>query len=173
MSSLLVVPGYQGSGPDHWQTHLERKLGARRVVMPSWTHPVREDWVAAIEREVAACQEPPLLVAHSLGCIAVAHWAAQSRRAAAGALLVAPCDVERRDLPAPLQSFAPVPEQPLRFPAQLAASTDDPYLRIDRASALARVWRARLRVIGALGHINAASGFGPWPGGEALLDELR
>jgi predicted alpha/beta hydrolase family esterase len=138
-----------------------------------WPHPRRVVWVAELERSPAPCQEPPLLVAHSLGCIAVAHWAAQSRRAAAGALLVAPCDVESRDLPAPLQSFAPAPEQPLRFPAQLAASTDDPYLRIDRASALARAWRARLRVLGALGHINAASGFGPWPDGEVLLEELR
>jgi uncharacterized protein len=173
MPPILVVPGYQGSGPDHWQTHLERSTGARRVEMPSWTHPVREEWIAAIERDVAACAEPPLLVAHSLGCIAIVHWAARTRRTAAGALLVAPCDVGRLDLPAPLRDFAPSPARPLGFPAQLAASTDDPYLRIDRAAELARAWRVRLRVLGALGHINAASGFGPWPGGEALLDELR
>ena len=170
---ILIVPGYRGSGPEHWQTHLERKLAAaRRVVMPSWTEPRREAWVAALEHEVARCAEPPVLVAHSLGCIAVAHWAATSRRRAAGALLVAPCDVDRSVLSGVLRDFAPLPRGKLEFPSLITASTDDPYLDVERARDVAHDWGSRLHVLGPRGHINVASGFGPWFEGETLLAEL-
>ena len=170
---ILIVPGYRGSGPDHWQTLLERKLAvASRVEMPSWTEPRRPDWVFALEHAVARCAVPPVLVAHSLGCIAVAHWATTTRRRARGALLVAPCDVDRPVLAGALRDFAPLPREKLDFPSLIAASTDDPYLEVERARDLAHDWGARLHVLGARGHVNVASGFGPWFEGEALLAEL-
>ena len=170
---ILIVPGYRGSGPDHWQTFLERRLAvASRVQMPSWTEPRREEWVDALEQAIASCARPPVLVAHSLGCIAVAHWAAGTRRPVEAALLVAPCDVERPALPGSLREFAPLPRAKLHFPSWILASTDDPYLDVGRARDLAHDWGARLNVLGARGHINVASGFGPWFEGEALLAEL-
>lgn len=170
---ILVVPGYGGSEAGHWQTILERKLAvARRVEMPSWTEPRREEWVHALDAAVASCARPPVLVAHSLGCIAVAHWAAATRRPVAAALLVAPCDVDRPDVASTLRGFAPLPREKLDFPSLIAASTDDPYLEVERARDLAHDWGARLNVLGARGHINVASGFGPWFEGEALLAEL-
>jgi hypothetical protein len=173
MRPILTVPGYQGSGPDHWQTIFEHKLpAARRVEMPSWTKPVREEWVRALEDAVSACAAPPVLVAHSLGCIAVAHWAATTRHPIQAALLVVPCDLERPGLPEALRDFAPAPLEELAFPSLLVASTDDPYLNVARAQHLADRWGSWLRVLGARGHINAASGHGPWFEGESLLAEL-
>jgi hypothetical protein len=170
---ILIVPGYRGSGPGHWQSLLAHELAtARRVEMPSWTEPRRDAWVAALERAVAACPRPPVLVAHSLGCVAVAHWAARSPRPVAAALLVAPCDVERPVLAGALRDFAPLPRTRLPFPSRIAASSDDPYLDLERAGDLAQAWGAPLAALGARGHINVASGFGPWPEGKALLEGL-
>ena len=100
----LIVPGWQGSGDDHWQSHWQRSLpNSTRVEQRDWLTPRREDWVAALEQQIAADPRPAILIAHSLGCITVAHWAAQASPAALrrirGALLVAPADVQRPNCP--------------------------------------------------------------------------
>jgi predicted alpha/beta hydrolase family esterase len=171
---VLMVPGWESSGPQHWQSLWERANPAfRRVRQRDWDHPLRADWIAALDAAVAECQRPPVLVGHSLGCIAIAEWASRASRRAAGALLVAPADVERDDAPGAIRDFIPVPMQALPFPSIVVASTDDPYLGIDRAEAFAAAWGSRLVSIGAAGHINTAAGFGEWPAGERLLHELR
>jgi uncharacterized protein len=111
-------------------------------------------------------------VAHSLGCIAVAHWAARFGRPVAGALLVAPADVNREDTPEPIRCFAPVPLQPLPFRTILVASSNDEYLSMNRARHFARCWGSELVPAGAAGHLNTVAGFGPWPAGERLLESL-
>jgi hypothetical protein len=170
---ILIIPGYNNSGPGHWQSIFERKLpSARRVEMPSWRAPLRNEWVEALEDAVAACNEPPLLVAHSLGCVAVAHWARVTRHAVHAAFLVAPCDVDKPGLPSLLRGFRPAPLEKLEFPSLLAASSDDPYLDVERAQDFAHGWGSHLRVLGRRGHINVSAGFGPWLEGEALLREL-
>jgi predicted alpha/beta hydrolase family esterase len=60
----------------------------------------------------------------------------------------------------------------LPFPSILVASTDDPYLTIDRARALSSAWGSRLHVAGSLGHIGSASKLGHWPDGRRLLNEI-
>lgn len=173
MHPILIVPGFGNSGRGHWQSILERSIpGARRVEMPSWSVPLRDEWVAAIVAAVAAAPAPPVLVAHSLGCIAVAHWAGTSRRDVHAAMLVAACDPERSGLPRPLRDFAPVPLEKLEFRTLLVASSDDPYCSVSRAADFAHGWGATLRVVGRRGHLNVEAGFGPWPEGEALLGEL-
>jgi len=173
MTPILIVPGYGGSGPDHWQSWLEARLaGARRVALPALDRPRCADWVDALERAVAACDEPPLLVAHSLGCIAVAHWARARPGHARGALLVAPCDAERSGGLEGVEGFAPIPLQKLDFPALVVASTNDPFVPFERAQDFAHAWGARLVAVPGGGHLNVASGFGAWPEAEALLREL-
>jgi predicted alpha/beta hydrolase family esterase len=170
---ILIVPGYGDSGPGHWQTLFETKLpGAERVRMPSFDAPDPDGWIAALDHAIAAAPAPPVLVAHSLGCIAVARWAITHRRPVHGALLVAPADVEKSDLPAPVRSFAPIPTAPLEFPSILVASTDDPYLELVRAQSLASSWDSFLTVVENAGHLNVASGHGSWLDGELLLGEL-
>src|SRR5690606_12703555 len=115
-----------------------------------------------------------VLVAHSLGCILTAWWAAHSphARRVQGALLVAPGDVERPDLAAQIHGWAPIVRQPLPFPAVLVGSRNDPYCSFERAEILAQAWGARFVDLGARGHINAESGLGDWPEGRALLQTL-
>jgi len=171
---VLIIPGWNDSGPGHWQTLWERaNPGWTRVEQADWDHPDPAEWIATLDRAVKAAAAAPLLVAHSLGALAVAAWAAARPDArVAGALLVAPADVERADAPAELRPFAPVPMERLPFPSILVASRDDPHLAWSRAEALAAAWGARLHDAGLAGHLNADAGFGPWPGGERLLAEL-
>jgi predicted alpha/beta hydrolase family esterase len=112
---FLVVPGWQSSGPDHWQTHLEASLdGASRVAMTDWITPKTADWIDSLERAVDDCAHPPIVIAHSLGCIATAHVIARGRVAIAGALLVAPADLDRPHRPPALAGFAPPRERHAR-----------------------------------------------------------
>lgn len=173
-AGVLIIPGWNNSGPEHWQTLWERADPERfrRVEQRDWDKPTLADWVQAIDAAVAAEPAPPVLVAHSLGCIAVAHWAAAHRRPVAAALLVAPPDVERAGMPEEVRGFAPVPPRPLPFRSILVASDNDEWVTIDRAAHFARAWGSELVRAGAAGHINTAAGFGPWPDGERLLESL-
>jgi predicted alpha/beta hydrolase family esterase len=112
-------------------------------------------------------------VGHSLGCLAIVHWTFWGTRDIQGALLVAPTDVEREAGLDVLKDFAPIPRRRLPFPSILAASNDDPFMGFESARALAEAWGSRLVDLGPCGHVNAASGYGEWPRGEALLQELR
>nr|WP_254068095.1 alpha/beta fold hydrolase [Acidovorax sp. SRB_14] len=173
-SHVLSLPGWQSSGPDHWQSRWERLHGYQRVEQHEWMRPLRGDWTARLEEVVLDAGAPVVLVAHSLGCILTAWWATHSKHAhrVKGALLVAPGDVERADLRPHLPGWAPVALQPLPFPAVLVGSHNDPYCSLGRAQALAGAWGARFVDCGERGHINAESGLGDWPEGRALLATL-
>ena len=174
----LIVPGWQGSGDDHWQSHWQRSLpNGCRVEQADWMVPVREDWVAALELAVTASTEPVILIAHSLGCVTVAHWAAQAPRSSLqqvlGALLVAPADVERPSCPPALQNFAPIPRQLLPFPTQVVSSDNDAAVSAPRALELARDWGAEAGIVTGAGHINVKSGHQRWEQGFAYLYRLQ
>lgn len=173
---ILILPGLNGSGPAHWQTRWELRLPeARRVPARDWDRPDRAEWVAALEQAVtAATPAPVVLVAHSLGCLQVVHWAAgtTNARLVRGALLVAPPDPARPDFPQVATGFRPLPVAPLPFPSVLVASRNDPYGSFAFSEGCARAWGSRLVDAGSCGHINADSGLDDWDDGLALLGQL-
>lgn len=174
----LIVPGWQGSADDHWQSHWQRSLpNSARVEQADWLAPRRADWVAELERWVAADATPVILIAHSLGCVTLAHWAAQAPlellRRVRGALLVAPADVERPGCPPELQNFAPMPRDLLPFPSQLVGSDNDAAASAARAIELAHHWGAEAAILSGAGHINVKSGHQRWEQGFAYLYRLQ
>ena len=173
---VLLVPGLWNSGPENWQSYWERERSdCVRVVQSDWETPRREDWVLTLETAVAAAPRPVVLAAHSLGCALVAHWAGSPRASVGnvrGALLVAPSDVEAPSYPRGPSGFDPMPQRPLPFAALVVASSDDPYVTLERARQFAQAWGARLFEAGPLGHINADSKLGGWPQGQELVDGL-
>ena len=173
-STILLLPGWQNSDPLHWQSRWEAVHGDRRVEQHEWMRPLRGDWSARLEEEVLAAPSPVVLVAHSLGCILVAAWAAHSRNTAKvrAAFLVAPGDLEREDLRQMIPGWAPIVRQRLPFRALMIAASDDPYCSAERSRELAQDWNARYIDAGARGHINAESGLGDWPEGRRLLNDL-
>lgn len=173
-TTVLILPGYADSGPEHWQSHWERADPAcRRVVQDDWLQPRLADWLATLDRHVRECASPPLLAAHSLACSLVAHWAARAGVPVSGALLVAPADVDSpAHTPDEVRSFGPIPLARLPFPSIVVASTADPFVSLRRAADFARAWGSRLLTLPDAGHINADAGFGPWPEGRRLLAGL-
>ena len=172
---VLLLPGWLDSGPGHWQTLWEVQHGDTRVVQSDWLWPKRGDWMARLEEVLLEDERPALLAAHSLGCQLVAAWAAHSQHTARvqGALLVAPPDIERDDMPPNLLPWRPIVRQRLPFAATVVTSSDDPYGAPERSAQMVREWGAERVDIGAAGHINGESGLGDWPAVRALLDRLR
>jgi uncharacterized protein len=170
---VFVVPGIGNSGPTHWQS-------LWRVGRPDW-HCLQvddwdrvdcDDWVSAIERQITRGKDT-VIVAHSLGCLAVAHWAVRHAPQIRGALLVAVPDPAASAFPATAAlGFSPLPVERLPFPSTIIASTDDLYGSVEHSRACARAWGSRLVEVGARGHLNADSGLGEWPEGYRELESV-
>lgn len=175
---IYLLPGWQDSGPEHWQGRWARQHGDPRVEQDDWWQPRRGDWMARLDEvllhDERLARTPALLAAHSLGCHLVAAWAAHSRHVArvAGALLVAPPDLARGDLPPQLQGWRAAVRATLPFPAIAVLSSDDPFGDLGATSALATDWGAEIVEAGPRGHLNADSGLGDWSDGRALLARL-
>jgi len=171
--NILIIPGIGGSGPQHWQTRWELlQPSFTRVVQKDWETPLCSDWIDELEKAVAAAGPDTVLVAHSMGCLLVAHWAALTSRTIHGALLVAAPDPDVPCFPAGARGFSPVPCHRLPFKSVLVASSNDPYCSEAFLKRCADHWGSRFVNIGEAGHINAESGLGVWSDGFELLKML-
>ena len=176
---IFTLPGWQGSGAQHWQIRWANLFGDQVVEQHDWMQPLRGDWITRLEDAVQnqLSQNPDqniAFVAHSLGCHLLASWAALSPHVkhVAGALLVAPPDTLRADFPPQMHSWRKPVLNNLPFKSVLVASSDDPFSSLSASEVLAQHWGADLINLGARGHINAESGLGDWPVGRALLQAL-
>lgn len=170
MTKTLIVPGLDGSPAPHWQDWWARTdATAMMLDMGDTARPVREVWEATLAVHVMTHPDS-ILVGHSLGATTIAHllarWPGLRIRAA---LLVAP--VDPRGI-ARIDRFGPPPREAFDVPALVVASRNDPLIGFDASRRLAADWGAGLHDLGHAGHINIASGFGPWPGGKVLRDGL-
>ncbi|HEX2796919.1 MAG TPA: alpha/beta hydrolase [Immundisolibacter sp.] len=164
--SALIIPGKDGSGPDHWQTLFEARWpGSRRVQQQDWQRPDLEPWATRVVETAAQCKRPLVAVAHSFGCLAAVR-AIDRGAAIDAALLVAPADPDRFGI------ARCAIERRLRLPALLVGSDNDPWLSATRAAELAKHWGAAFINLGPAGHINVAAGFGHWPLAERLAARL-
>ena len=170
----LVIPGLHNSDPDHWQSRWEAgDETMERVIQDDWETPHCADWVARLGQALWCAGSDTLLVAHSAGCVLVAHWAVGCQRGQIrGALLVAPSDPEAPSFPSGATGFGPIPLVRLPFPSTVVASSNDPFVTVARAKTFASAWGSKFVMIGEAGHINTASGIGDWPEGLALLRNL-
>ncbi|MEN0106437.1 MAG: alpha/beta hydrolase [Pseudomonas sp.] len=171
--SILLLPGIGNSGPEHWQTLWQNgDASLHRIDGQDWDNPQCSLWVANLERAVQRLGPNTVLVAHSLACLQVAHWAAASQTTIRGALLVAVPDPQAASFPSQAQGFSPLALQRFAFPSLVVASSDDPYGAVDYSERCAQAWGSEWVNIGACGHINGQSGLGDWPQGRALLERV-
>lgn len=173
---ILMLPGWTGSGPDHWQTRWELKLKtARRVNQADWDVVDRITWTDALLQAVAVAKRPVVLVAHSCGVPTVVHAAARSAagvfsdKVIAAFLVAPPSETACARLPSMDPTFTPYPMAPLPFPSLLVASQTDEHCSYETAAAMAHAWGSTLVDAGESGHLNTASGHGPWPEGVMRL----
>lgn len=169
--TTLIIPGLDGSREGHWQQWwLDNDPASQPVHLTELHNPVPAAWEVEL---VSAILDNPgcILVGHSLGAVLVARVLTQwPSLDVTGALLVAPAEDPSHPRAKP---FTPLPELALPVPTTLVASANDPWMSQTRARKLAGLWRSRFVDVGLAGHINIESGFGPWPLGFALRDELH
>jgi predicted alpha/beta hydrolase family esterase len=172
-ADILIAPGLGNSLAGHWQRRWgERMANARFIEQANWEQPVLADWIARIHQEILYSTRPVVLVGHSLsvGAIVIAAQTLADTKVR-GAFLVSPPDFEGPNLPPEAKPFAP-PTDPLPFPSMVVASTTDPLVSVERARGFAADWGSDFQLAGDAGHINAASGHGPWPEGLLMFSEL-
>jgi predicted alpha/beta hydrolase family esterase len=171
---FVIVPGLDGSDDRHWQSRWETDWlpSPVRIQPSSWTTPDLDDWSRAITTAVPA-EGDVVFIAHSLGCLAVAHWLTTGSplvTAVRGAFLVAPPDQLASTFPTTrLPTFASLPASPLGLPGVLVASDNDPYCTVEAATRLATCWEVPLVATGRHGHLNSESDLDVWPSGQRLL----
>lgn len=178
--TLVIVPGLRGEVGDHWQTRLAAKL-PNAVVVPSFGRDKRDlaGRVADLHAVIRDSVSPVTIVAHSAGVLTTVHWARQHELPVRGALLATPPDLAK---PLPPEyptlqeleesGWLPLPRVRLPFPSIVAASTNDPLGDFENVRSLAQAWGSHFIDVGPVGHLNPASGYGDWPGAEALLHVL-
>jgi len=172
--AVLVVPGIGNSGPDHWQTLWEATDASMvRIQVEDWDNPVCASWVESIDARARSTAESLVVVAHSLGCLAFVHWAAQYRRSIRGALLVAVPNPNGPNFPKQAKGFSSLPLLSLPYRSIIVSSEDDPYGNPEYAKSCADAWGGGFVNIGRAGHINATSNLGIWMQGLQFLNGLR
>ena len=173
--TFLILHGWQGSGPDHWQTWLADRLRAagETVAYPDLPDPFEprlEDWLAVIERAHA-----DTVVCHSLACLLWLHHAAAGGRPAERVLLVAP--PSPAGAPEELATFFPAPLDAGALAGsapdgvRLVCSDDDPYCPEGAAELYGRPLGVPVDLLPGRGHLNPDAGLGPWPAVEAWARE--
>lgn len=164
---VLIVPGLNDSGPDHWQTRWQRLHPSfERVEQARWDRPDLSAWSERLVHVLRRSSRPTLIVAHSFGCLATMHAAGVGDCRIAGALLAAPADPDKFGVAHLLQHAT------LSCPAIVVGSANDPWMASDRTAYWAGRWNCAFVNAGALGHINAESELGGWPFGLSRLQHL-
>lgn len=177
---IIIVPGLRGPVPQHWQTHLAAALPNARVLPFGRNQHDLHGRIADLHHLIEQADEPVTLIAHSAGCLTTVHWAAQHHLPIRGALLATPPDLANPLPPGhptldelTEHGWLPIPTTPLPFPSIIAASTNDPLSQPTNIQTLARAWGSHLINIGPVGHLNPASGHGPWPQAHHLINQLN
>lgn len=175
MARVLLLHGLHGNEPEHWQTWLAGELRAAGVELsypdlPECSTPCPDRWGAALHRELRWLGPPAddgerVVVCHSLGCILWLRACGNGLRDAADrVVLVAP--------PGPgfpeLGRFFPLSVAPEQVAAAagstgLVCSDDDPWCPGGAAAVYGAALQLPTEVLPGTGHLNVASGHGPWP----------
>lgn len=174
MTNYLIVPGLGNSGSEHWQTYFQNSGdNFHRIEQEEWDAPTCDTWIANIDKKVSAFDPSSVvLIGHSLGCSAIAHWAVKYQKQIKGALLVAPSDLEAPQYTFPATGFDPIPLDTIHFKTIVVASADDVWVSLERAQFFAENWGSEFINIGNAGHINAASGHTNWDEGMVILKTI-
>jgi predicted alpha/beta hydrolase family esterase len=180
--SYLILHGYEGSGPGHWQTWLAGRLRAGEATvaypdLPDADSPQLRTWLEALAGELDALSEPPVVLCHSLACLLWFHHAAAGGKPAARILMAAPPsatgapDVLASFFPPPLDAGALAESAPEGV--RLVCSDDDPFCPEGAVELYGRPLGLPTDVLPGRGHLNPDAGLGPWPAVEAWAREGR
>lgn len=179
---VLILHGWGGNKPAHWQEHLYAALQAAGVPVhypkfPEPTAPSLDDWMRELGvalAPLAGDADRLTVVAHSLGAITWMHYAAASgsKKIADRVLLVAPPyvmpDIPPPDAPPGVAGFFPPPmdADAIAHAARetvLVASDNDDYATFEQTKAYADRLKIPIHLLSGAGHISPYWGYGEWP----------
>ena len=171
---VVILHGWEGSGPEHWQSWLANELrAAQREVrypdLPDADHPDLQAWLKALHSALAGLRDDGFdVVAHSLSAVLWLHHCANpgdSPRPARVALVAPPSP--QTAIPEIAAFFPPpIDIDAVRRAADgtvLVAGDNDPYTPEGIAAAYGLPLKMAATVIAGAGHLNDESGYGPWP----------
>lgn len=179
---FLILHGWGGNKPEHWQEHLVRGLQAagqvvRYPTMPEPMDPKPAAWMDALHSALAKVPADAALtiLAHSLGAINWMRHAATRKQIGPQAdrvMLIAPPyvipEIPPLDAPPGAAAFFPPPldkggiAATSRKTIMVASDTDD-YATFDQTSAYAARLGVELYKLPGAGHISPYYGYGEWP----------
>jgi uncharacterized protein len=179
----VILHGWGGSGPDHWQSWLAGRLAPEQEVrypqLPEPDEPTVTTWLAALDDVLRGLPEGGYdVLCHSLAVQLWLHHAARLGNAdnsgvtgaggprPARVLLVAPPS-PRTAIPE-LATFFPPPldVDAVRQAAGgtvLVCSDNDPCCPEGAALAYGRPLKLPVTVLPGAGHVNVDAGYGSWP----------
>jgi predicted alpha/beta hydrolase family esterase len=173
--SFLILHGLEGSGPDHWQSWLAERLRDRgeRVAYPDLPDPYDpkpDEWLAALQPELAALEGDRVVLCHSLGCLL---WLLNARDGAVDVadrvLLVAPPCTDRVEAVVRFRPDGVTAEHARAAAAatRMLCSDKDEYCPAGAANTFGEPLELDYAVVPGGGHLNPDAGYGPWPTVEA------
>ena len=158
---FLLLYGYGGTHPEHWQTYLANHLkDTEQTVLfsdlPNPDQPTLDEWLETLENELSDIDKNDLVVAgHSLGCTLWLHYIAKYPNVRPKkSFLVSPplndCGIEE------LANFFPLPDLDLSGQDYLLiGSDDDNFIMQEEFETLAKNLNIPLKILPNAGHINA------------------
>jgi len=179
-NTVLILHGWGGNKPEHWQEWLYGRLrdagvDVRYPKMPDPGAPRLAAWIARLHEEVKAlsADSETTVLCHSLGAITWMHYAAAAQsRIAARTLLVAPPYVSRdlppADTPPGIAGFFPVPLDSTALKRAspetvLICGENDCYGTEDQLKAYSDALGIPLYTLAGAGHVSPYWGYGVWP----------
>ena len=177
--AVLIHPGLNGAGEDHWQTHWEHAFpDFVRVAQADWDRPVYTVWAAKLTETVERATKPVVIVPHSAGTSLVMKWSFEASAAVkkvAGVFFVAPTDRDRFMPPgtvSALQGFGGMILKRLPYPSAVVAGRDDDRVSYERAQEFAAAWGSMFFDGGMHGHLGSAAKLGVWPAGLVFFGQF-
>lgn len=167
MSTFLLLHGYGGTHPEHWQGYLANHLKDKRQTvlfpnLPDSNQPKLNEWINCLEQELENIDSSDLVVAaHSLGCtLWLQYLAKHPNIQPKKVFLVSPplndCGIEE------LTNFFPLPELNLSNQTyQIIGSDNDNFILREELETLANQLKVPLKILSGAGHINAPM-YGDW-----------
>jgi predicted alpha/beta hydrolase family esterase len=178
--SFLILHGWQGSGPLHWQTWLAETLAlagedVRYPQLPDPDTPRLDGWLRPMRAILEELPGERVVLCHSLGCVLWLRHAADTapEHRVDRVLLVAP-PAPWTELPG-VRGFFPVDatEEDVEGAAgstRLVCAPDDPYCPEGADAVYGAPLALATDVIPGGAHLNVDAGYGPWP---SVLDWCR
>ena len=184
-NTTLILHGWGGNKPEHWQEHLATTLRAagqdvRYPKLPNPTAPNLAAWLEEIEkaaREVYDNYKNTTVVCHSLGAISWLHYADKvmgrlgMHALADRVLLVAPPyvvpGIPPWSAPATVDTFFPPPlnADAIAIAARithLVGGNDDDYATWEQMETYAKRLNIECTMLPGAGHISPYWGYGKW-----------